>query len=158
RGLDQLLAKLPTNVLEAPKLHVEPRDLNLGVMQVGNNQQFKLHLANNGSRLLYGTATSDDCKWLMLGDAPGTSQKVFQFDTDLEIPVQVRGANLRAGTKPLHGRLLIESNGGNTTVTVRCEVPVKPFPDGVLVGAKSPRQIAEKAKAAPKEAAVLFEK
>src|SRR5262245_35710399 len=45
RGLDQLLAKLPTNVLEAPKLHGEPRDLNLGVMQVGNNQQFKLHLA-----------------------------------------------------------------------------------------------------------------
>jgi hypothetical protein len=158
RGLDQLLAKLPSNVLEPPKLHVEPRDVNLGLMQVGDNRTFDLHLFNNGSRLLYGTVTADDCKWLTLGDAPGTSQKVFQFGTDLVVPVQVRGANLRAGTKPLEGRLLIESNGGNTvTITVRCEVPVKPFPQGVLAGAKSPRQIAEKAKAAPKEAAILFE-
>jgi hypothetical protein len=37
-------------------------------------------------------------------------------------------------------------------------VPVRPFTGGVLAGAKSPRQIAEKAKAAPKEAAVLFER
>jgi hypothetical protein len=158
RGLDQLLAKLPSQVLEPPKLHAEPREVNLGIMQVGNNQQFKLHLANNGSRLLYGTVTCDDCKWLTLGDAPGTSQKVFQFGTELEIPVQIRGASLRAGTKPLEGRLLVESNGGNSTVVVRCEVPVRPFAEGVLAGAKSPRQIAEKAKAAPKEAAVLFEK
>src|SRR5262249_2994976 len=131
---------------------------NLGLMEVGNNRSFDLHLANNGSRLLYGTVTSDDCKWLTLGDAPGTSQKVFQFGSDLTIPVQIRGANLRAGSKPLEGRLLIESTGGNAAVTVQCEVRVKPFSEGVLAGAKSPRQIAEKAKAAPKDAASLFEK
>src|SRR6516164_10041108 len=55
RGLDQLLAKLPTQVLEAPKLKVEPTDLNLGVMNVGDNRQLELHLTNQGSRLLYGT-------------------------------------------------------------------------------------------------------
>ena len=37
------------------------------------------------------------------------------------------------------------------------EVPVKPFADGVLAGAITPREIAQKAKAAPKEAAALFE-
>jgi hypothetical protein len=158
RGLDQLLAKLPSQVLEAPKLHAEPREVNLGIMQVGDNRHFELHLGNNGSRLLYGSVTSDDCKWLALGDAPGTSQKVFQFGSEMVIPVQVRGANLRAGNKPLEGRLLVESNGGNSVITVRCEVPVKPFTEGVLAGARSPRQIAEKAKAAPKEAAVLFER
>jgi hypothetical protein len=158
RGLDQLLAKLPTQVLEAPKLHVEPRDVNLGIMQVGDNRHFELHLGNNGSRLLYGTVTSDECKWLALGDAPGTSQKVFQFGSEMVIAVQVRGANLRAGNKPLEGRLLVESNGGTASILVRCEVPVKPFAEGVLAGARSPRQVAEKAKAAPKEAAVLFEK
>jgi hypothetical protein len=36
-------------------------------------------------------------------------------------------------------------------------VPVKPFPTGVLAGAVTPRKIAEKARAAPKEAAVFFE-
>jgi hypothetical protein len=158
RGLDQLLAKLPSQVLQPPKVHIEPRDVNLGIMQVGDNRNFELHLANNGARLLYGSVTSEDCKWLTLGDAPGTSQKVFQFGTEMVIPVQVRGANLRAGNKPLEGRLLIESNGGNTSITVRCEVPVKPFTEGVLAGARSPRQIAEKAKAAPKDAASLFEK
>jgi hypothetical protein len=158
RGLDQLLARLPTNVLEAPKLHAEPREVNLGVLSVGDNRQFELQLANNGGRLLYGTVSSDECKWLALGDAPGTPQKVFQFGSEMAIPVQVRGANLRAGAKPLEGRLLIESNGGNIPILVRCEVPIKAFGEGVLAGAKSPRQIAEKAKAAPKEAAALFEK
>jgi hypothetical protein len=158
RGLDQLLAKLPSQVLEAPKLKVEPREVSLGVMEVGTNRQLELHLDNQGARLLYGSVTSDDCPWLTLGDAPGTPSKVFQFGADLVIAMQVRGANLRAGNKPLEGKLVIESNGGNSVVTVRCEVPVKPFPEGVLAGAKSPRQIAEKAKAAPKEAALLFEK
>jgi hypothetical protein len=35
---------------------------------------------------------------------------------------------------------------------------VTPYPDGVLAGARTPRQVAEKARKAPKEAAVLFEK
>src|SRR5205807_6858642 len=51
----------------------------------------------------------------------------------------------------------IESNGGNVTVVVRASVPMKPFPDGVLAGALSPRQIAEKARAQPREAALFFE-
>ena len=36
-------------------------------------------------------------------------------------------------------------------------MPVRPFSDGVLKGAVTPRQIAEKSKAAPKEAAAFFE-
>src|SRR6516164_872248 len=91
--LDQFLAKLPSQVLEPPKLRVEPREVNLGLLEVGTNRQFELHLENNGSRLLYGTVSVDDCKWLTLGDAPGTSQKVIQFNSELVIPVQVRGAN-----------------------------------------------------------------
>src|SRR5262245_53078549 len=34
RGLDQLLAKLPTQVLEAPKLLAEPTSVNLGLLPV----------------------------------------------------------------------------------------------------------------------------
>ncbi len=41
---------------------------------------------------------------------------------------------------------------------IRAEVPVRPFPDGALAGAVSPRQIAEKAKANTKGAAPFFEK
>src|SRR5439155_22139355 len=53
---------------------------------------------------------------------------------------------------------VVESNGGSFDIPVQATVPIKPFPDGVLAGARSPRQIAEKAKANPKEAAALFER
>ena len=59
--------------------------------------------------------------------------------------------------KPVEARLLVETNGGTIPVAVKAEIPVRPFPDGVLAGARSPRQVAEKAKANPKEAALQFE-
>lgn len=157
RGLDQFLSRLPTHVLEAPKLKGEPSEVNLGQLPIGTDRHVDLHLINLGMRLLYGSVVSD-CKWLTLGDAPGSPQKLFQFGSETIIPVQVRGQHLRAGTKPLEGKLVVESNGGTITITVRADVPVKPFPDGVLAGSVSPRQIAEKAKAQPREAAALFEK
>jgi hypothetical protein len=157
RGLDQLLAKLPTHVLEDPKLNAEPTEINLGRVNMGTDRQIELHLSNLGMRLLYGSVVSD-CKWLTLGEGPGSPQKLFQFGIETAIPVHIRGQHLRAGTKPLEGTLVVESNGGSATLTVRAEVPVKPFPDGVLAGAISPRQVADKALLQPKVAAPLFEK
>src|SRR5438132_2842531 len=151
RGLDQLLSKLPTQVLQPPKLHVEPTDVNLGLLPMGTERTFELHLENLGMRLLYGSAVSDS-KWLTLGESPGNAQKLFQFGADAVIPVQIRGQFLRAGAKALEGHLVIESNGGMASVRVRADVPVKPFAEGVLAGAVSPRQIGEKAHAAPKAA------
>jgi hypothetical protein len=158
RGLDQLLAKIPSDVVEAPKLQVEPTEVNLGQLKVGESRTIDLHLANQGMRLLYGSVACEDCVWLALGEAPGTRQKLFQFGSELVIPVHIRGDRLRASNKPVAGELSVESNGGTVTVTIRAEVPVKPFPDGVLAGATSPRKVAEKAKANPKQAAPLFEK
>ncbi len=156
RGLDQLLEKLPTQVLQKPRLVAEPSELNLGRIEVGSDRQFELHLANKGMRLLYGSVVSDS-KWLTLGEAPGNAQKLFSFGNDGAIAVQVRGQHLRAGNKPLEGHLIVESNGGQASITVRVDVPVRPFREGVLAGAISPRQVAEKAKAQPKESAPLFE-
>src|SRR5207245_1389726 len=65
---------------------------------------------------------------------------------------------LRAHTKTEEAGLVIDCNGRTVTVPVVAELPVKPFPDGVLAGAKTPRQVAEKAKADPKESASLFER
>jgi hypothetical protein len=156
RGLDQLLAKLPSQVLEPPKLRAEPTDVNLGIVPMGADRRFDLHLTNLGGRLLYGSVVSDS-KWLTLGEAPGTPQKLFQFRDEAMVPVQIRGQHLRAGNKPLEAQLLIDSNGGQVTLRVRLEVPVKAFPRGVLAGATVPREVAVKAKQAPKEAALLFE-
>jgi hypothetical protein len=156
RGLDQLLAKLPSQVLDAPRLRVEPTEMNLGITAMGSNHTSEIHLINQGMRLLYGSIVSD-CKWMTLGDAPGNPQKIFQFGGDGLIQVNIRGQHLRAGNKPLEGHLVVDSNGGSATITVRVEVPAKAFPNGVLAGATTPRQIAEKAHVAPKESAPLFE-
>ena len=103
---------------------------------------FELHLTNQGMRLLFGSVVSD-CPWLVLGEGLGQPQKIFQAGLEARIAVQVRGQLLRAGGKPLEGHLIVESNGGSSTVTVRAEVPVRPFPDGVLSGALNPRQVVD---------------
>ena len=157
RGLDQLLAKLPTQALQPPKLQAEPSVINLGQIKLNEDRTSEIHLTNLGMRLLYGTVTSD-CKWLLLGDAPGHPEKMFQFGVESIIPVRVRGQYLRAGSKPLEGHLLIDSNAGETvTVTFKADVPITPYPDGPFAGAVTPRQVAEKAKANPKEASPYFE-
>lgn len=157
RALDQFLDALPSEVLQPPKLHVDALQLNLGQLKLGDERKVQLHLRNQGMRLVYGSVTSSDI-WLAVGDAPGAQAKLIQFGKEFVLPVLVRGKSLRASSKPLEGKLVIETNGGTMTVMVRAEVPVKPFPEGALAGARSPRQLAEKAKVHSKDAAAAFEK
>jgi hypothetical protein len=156
RGMDELLGKLPGSPLQPAKLVVEPLERNLGLLRVGEDRQFELTLTNKGDRLVHGTASAGACPWLLLGDS-GSPDKLFQFFDRAAMPVQVRGKCLRANNQPQKAEITVESSGGNFTVVVEVAVPVKPFPQGVLSGATSPRQLAEKAKAHPKEAAVLLE-
>jgi hypothetical protein len=157
RGLDQLLARLPTRVLDKPKLRVSPRELHLGQIKFGENRTFDLRLENQGMRLLYGSVSCEECNWLTLGDAKGAMEKHFQFGAEAVIAVHVLGHRLRASIQPLEGRLIVDSNGGTEQITIWAEVPPKPFRTGVLAGARSPRQLAEKARQTPKEAADYFE-
>jgi hypothetical protein len=156
RGLDQLLSRLPTQRLDPPHLHVAATDMHLGIVPLGSDRQFDLRLVNRGMRLLYGTVSSD-CEWLGFSDRRGASQKLFRCGDEAVVRVHLHGKELRAGAKDLVGRLSVETNGGNETVTVRVTVPAKPFPSGALAGATSPRQVAEKAKQDPAGAAALFE-
>jgi hypothetical protein len=155
RSLDGFLNKLPVSDRDGPKLVVQPLEINLG--EVTGERRFVVRIKNEGGGLLAGSVTGDDTKWLAFGDAPGKPQKIFQCRHDVEMAVHVVGKHLRAGNKPVEGRILVETNGGVALVVVRGEKPVQAFPEGVLVGAKLPREIAAKAKAHPKEAARLFE-
>lgn len=156
RGLDQLLAKIPTQVLAPPRLKVDPAEINLGQVPMGTDRTVQLHLGNTGMRLLYGSVVSDS-KWLTLGEGQGASQKLFQFGHEATLQVHVKGQHLRAGNQPLEGELVIESNGGTASVKVKADVPITPFKEGVLAGSYTPRQIAEKARAKANEAKVFFE-
>ncbi len=159
RALDQFLTQIPSDVVDPPRLALETQEINLGILAVGTeSRQFDLRMENQGMRLLYGSVTCSYGLWLSVGYLPGPGAKHFQCRHDQVLPVHVVGDRLRAGNKPLEAHLLLETNGGTATVLVRATVPIKPFSGGVLDGAKSPRQIAEKSKANPKEAAVQFEK
>lgn len=159
RGLDQLLSQLPSEVLSPPQLAVETTEINLGQLQVGSRGEFEIQLENQGMRLLHGTIDCAQTRniWLTLGDAPGITQKHFQFGREQSFKVHVCGDRLRANSKPLEARIHINSNGGRATLTVRVSVPVIPFTEGVLAGSLSPRELASRAKNNTRETAPLFE-
>jgi hypothetical protein len=157
RGLDDLLSKLPCSTRESAKLFAQPQEVSLGQIARSADRRFVLHIENQGMGLLHGTVACDDSAWLALGEGAGSPRKVFQCLNEFALTVQVHGKALRAGNKTQEGRISIESNGGSMVIIVRVDVPVTPFPSGALAGATSPRQVAEKAKANPKEAAQSFE-
>jgi hypothetical protein len=157
RGLDRFLSQLPSTRRAPAELLVEPLEHNLGKIARGSDRRLVVSLKNKGQGLLTGSITAD-VPWLALGEAPGSPKKVFQARQDYAVPVQVRGKALRASPQAQEGRLVIESNGGQAVVVFRVQVPAQPYPDGVLAGAETPRELAKKAQAAPREAVVLFEK
>jgi hypothetical protein len=156
RGLDELLGRLPGAPLRPARLRVEPATLNLGTLRPGQDRRVELTLRNEGQRLLFGSARCE-VPWLCLGEGLAQRRKLFQFFARATLPVCVLGRHLRAFSTPQEAAIQLESNGGAVTVTVRVQVPVQPFPEGVLAGALSPRRLAARAQQAPREAAALIE-
>ncbi len=154
-GLDALLAQLPGE-RQPGVLVVAPREINFGRVKRCESRSFMIHLENQGMGLLSGNVQSE-VPWLALGDAAGAGSKVFQCRHELNITVQLVGKALRAHPKPQEGRIVVTAGHDICALVVRVEVLLQPFPDGVLAGATTPRQVAEKARAAPREAGRLFE-
>jgi hypothetical protein len=157
RALEEFITKLPGSGREPARLEVQPAVIDLGRLPRGSDRTLTLRLENQGAGLLYGTVAAEKTPWLALGEAPGAPEKVFQCRHAISLPVQVLGKALRAADRPLEGHILIESNGGTATVLVRAEVPVQPYPTGILAGARTPRQLAEKARANARGVASEFE-
>jgi hypothetical protein len=157
QGLNQLLSWLPAADTRPASLSVRPETVDLGILRIGDSCQFDLRLENRGAGLVFGAVTCTDDLWLAPGGLAGGGKKHFQFRRQTTIAIRVCGDRLRAGAKPLEAHLLVESNGGSFTVAVRASVPAVPYPDGPFVGCTTPRQVAERAKADPKNVAFLFE-
>jgi hypothetical protein len=163
-GLTHLLQSFPTaaDALRPPELAVASTEEDLGTLEPGKDHKFELRLSNKGMLVLRGMVMTD-CDWLSFGErGAGASLKMFQTRNVYTLPVRILGNKLRAGQKALEGQIVIDSNGGTITVPIRARVPVRPFPNGqqaknVLAGARSPRELAVKARANLKEAGELFE-
>ena len=120
-GLSVITDMCLPDALEPAKLEVDPPEIDLGTVQVGEERRFDVVLRNGGDRLVFGKAAADECPWLVLGDS-GASEKLFQFVDQAVIPVRVRPDRLRAYTKPQKGEIVLESNGGNLIVAVSVTV------------------------------------
>lgn len=156
RGLDELLGKMPSSVLSDAKLNVSTNEVNLGKIDRNPKNPIRITIENGGMRLLYGAIQSDSL-WVAIGDSGNASVKNFQTKGELTVPIRIVPEQLRASDKPLVAKVKISSSGGKSEILIKAELPVVPFPDGVLAGSLTPRQIAEKAKLKPKEAAIQFE-
>jgi hypothetical protein len=156
-GFDGFLATLPSTVLAPPTLAVEPAEINLGDLRVGEDRNLTLHLFNRGMRLIHGHVYCESAPWLSIGDATGVHERLFQFSNEQELQLFVRGDKLVASPKMLEARVSLRSSGGEATVLLRGHAPVTPFAAGILKGCMSPRQIAELARLHPREAAEFFE-
>jgi hypothetical protein len=155
-GLDELLALLPGPSRSAARLRVQPPEVLLGPLRAGQDSSFTLRLSNLGDRLLAGMVVSE-CPWLSPGDQDSVREKSFRFHAALAFPVRVIGKRLLARAAPHEGALSIVSNAGNVEVRVRAAVPPQPFPRGVLAGARTPRELVDRVRAATAEAVLLFD-
>src|SRR5206468_3300653 len=135
RGLDQFIGQLPTHVLSPARLEVGTNEIELGEMRVGQDRTVELTIRNHGMRLLHGTISCAQGIWLGTGQGAGVQNKMFTCTDELVMPLHIRGKQLRGGKQPLEDQISIESNGGTATVQVRVQVPVTPYPSGVLAGA-----------------------
>jgi Mg-chelatase subunit ChlD len=154
-ALADFLEELPTHGLPTPRLAVSPSALDAGRLRVGIDHRLELHLVNEGDGFLHGSVASS-VPWIAVGEE-GAWRKFFGCLNERMLPIRIRGSALRAGPQPQEGRLVIESSGGLAAVTVKVEVPPVTFAAGVLAGARTPRQLVERAQANPQEAARLFD-
>lgn len=157
-GLDEFLARLPGCQPAPPQLEINPAEIDLGTVARGQDKTISLTIRNSGERLLSGLVCIVDCLWLGVS-TPSLNEKSFRVTggDQVQFALHVRGKHLRAGTQGQVGEVSVESNGGARSIQVRIQVPATPFPDGVLKGAQSQRQLAEKIRANPPEAARLLE-
>ncbi len=154
-GLDEMLRSWPTESIAPARLHIDQTRLDIGRVGVGQRGEWRLRLKNEGMGLLRGTIRSD-VPWLSVGDGAGGSSRYFGCLDSTTLPIRLVGSALRASTQRMVGRITVASNGGESVVEVIAQVPPIPFREGTLAGSTTPRQIAEKAKANPREAATLF--
>jgi hypothetical protein len=156
RGLDDFLEQLPGNALRPARLRLSGHEFDLGTLRPGEERRFQVSIHNEGMRLLTGTAKSG-CPWLVLGDGPGVRQKLLEVAGKFLLPVRIEGRSLRAYHRRQTGEVIIDTNGGRAVVLAHVLVPVQPFPEGVLAGVISPRELAQRARDNPRAAAELIE-
>jgi hypothetical protein len=155
-GLTQLVSSLPVTTVKGPKLDLQPRRLNLGSLFAGETRQVPLKISNQGQGMLQGTvAVTEGGEWLKVG-AGSNGQQAVQTAREQQIAVQVDTRGLAAG-QTYGGKLTVVTNGGVVEVPARLDLSPHPFHKAPFLGARAPREMAERMRSNPKGAVTLLE-
>ncbi len=155
-ALTTFLDALPALNRQGPKLDLNPRRVLLGNVVAGESRQVTLTVSNQGVGMLAGSVSVvEGDKWLRLGGG-NNGQCSLKTTQDQKVLVQVDTRGLPAG-QSYGGKLNVITNGGVSEVPVRVDLIATPFTAGPFKGVRSQRELAERMKVKPKEAAPLLE-
>jgi hypothetical protein len=154
-ALHRFIAGLPATQGQGPRLELSPRRLIIGPLRPGEQRQVALNLSNQGKGLLQGkVAISEGGEWLRTTD--GSAEVAVKTDKDQQVTLHIDGRGLTA-SQAYSGKLTVVTNGGVAEVPVGLQLGSMPFSRPPFQGASSPREMAEKMKANPKQAVPLLE-
>src|SRR5262249_10280923 len=156
-ALHSFLGQLPATQVQGPRLDLNPRRLLVGGVRPGEQRRVQLTVTNQGKGLLQGkTAVAAGGQWLKIADSDNAVESALKTARSQQIHLHVDARGLTA-PQTYSGRLTVVTNGGISEVAVRLDVVSVPFAQAPFQGAASPRQIAERMRANPKQAVPLLE-
>jgi hypothetical protein len=156
-ALHSFVSQLPVNQVQGPRLDLNPRRLPLGGVRPGEQRQIPLMVTNQGKGLLQGKVTvSEGGQWLKIADGASPGECALKTSRAQQVTLRVDARGLTA-PQTYSGKLTVITNGGIAEVGVRLDVVSMPFAHAPFQGAASPRQIAERMRAHPKQAVPLLE-
>jgi hypothetical protein len=156
-GLHTFLGQLPASQIQGPRLDLNPRRLLLAGVRPGEQRRIPLTVLNQGKGLLQGKVTvSEGGQWLRISEDGNPSECALKTAKSQQVRLQVDARGLTA-PQTYSGKLTVITNGGISEVAVRLDVASVPFALPPFQGATSPRQIAERMRSNPKQAAPLLE-
>ncbi|MHB1424031.1 MAG: hypothetical protein ACYC3I_12715 [Gemmataceae bacterium] len=156
-GLHAFLGQLPASQIHGPQLDLNPRRLTLDTIRPGEQRRVPLTILNQGKGLLQGKVTvSEGRQWLKIAEDGNPAECALKTARSQRIQLHVDARGLTA-PQAYSGKLTVITNGGISELAVRLDVSSVAFAEGPFQGASSPRQIAERMRANPKQAVPLLE-
>ncbi len=156
-GLHNFIESLPVAQVQGPKLDLSPRRVNLGTLVAGETKQIRLTIKNLGKGLLQGKVNADEeANWLRIEEADIEGRCALKTAKEQQITLRIDTRGLPA-PQTYSSKLTVITNGGIAEVPVRLEVGAIPFHRPPFVGVSSPRELAERMRAQPKQSVALLE-
>jgi hypothetical protein len=155
-GMVRLTQALPVPALQSPRLDLHPRRIDFGKRQVGETLVIPLTINNQGQGVLQGTITiQDGGDWLRFAESAGVSAVIHTPNRQV-VSLVLDTAHLSAA-RTYGALLVVATNGGMFEAPVQVEALAAPFGKGPFQGVVTPRQLAERMRAAPKLVGPILE-